>query len=79
MSIIAFLKDVSLIKLSLKQKSNILFKDAHGLRIQGRGYLMFLPKYLGGQSFQEKLLGGGGGPSISGFIAFLLTSALKFV
>ncbi len=40
------------------------------------GYLKFLPKSLGGQGFQEKLPGGGG-PPISGFIAFLLTSFLK--
>ncbi len=33
--------------------------DAHGLKIQGRGYGMFLPKLLrGGQGFQEKLPGG---------------------
>ncbi len=31
------------------------FIDAHGLKIQGRGYLIFLPKSLG---FQEKLPGG---------------------
>jgi hypothetical protein len=36
---------------------------------------VFLPKSLGGQGFQEKLLWG---PPISGFIAFLLTSVLKF-
>jgi hypothetical protein len=39
---------------------------------------MFLPKSLGGgQGFQEKLPEGG--PPITGFIAFLLTSVLKFV
>jgi hypothetical protein len=35
--------------------------DAHGLKIQGRGFGMFLPKFLGGgggQGFQEKLPGG---------------------
>ncbi len=33
--------------------------DAHGLKIQGRGYLMFLAKIpRGGQGFQEKLPGG---------------------
>jgi hypothetical protein len=31
----------------------------------------------GGQGFQEKLPGGG--PTVSGFIVFLLTSVLKFV
>jgi hypothetical protein len=52
--------------------------DAHGLKIQGRGYLMFFAKIPRvGQGFQEKLPGGGG-PHISGFIAFLLTSVLKF-
>jgi hypothetical protein len=45
------------------------------LKIQGRGYLKFLPKSLGGQYFQEKLPGS---PHILGFIAFLLTSVLKF-
>ena len=50
--------------------------DAYGLKIQGRGYLMFFAKIpRGGQGFQEKLPGG---PPISGFIAFLLTSVLKF-
>jgi len=30
--------------------------DAHGLKIQGRGYLKFLSKFLGGmQGFQEKM------------------------
>ncbi len=29
--------------------------DAHGLKIQGSGYLKFLPKSLGGQGFQEKI------------------------
>jgi hypothetical protein len=29
--------------------------DAHGLKIQGRGYLKFFLKSLGGQGFQEKL------------------------
>ncbi len=41
--------------------------DAHGLKLQGRGYLNFFPKSLGGQGFQEKCHGG---PPISGFIAF---------
>ncbi len=32
--------------------------DAHGLKIQGRGYLMFFAKIpRGGQGFQEKLPG----------------------
>jgi hypothetical protein len=52
--------------------------DAHGLKIQGMGYLMFFAKIpRGGQGFQEKLPGGG--PPILGFIAFLLTSVLKFI
>jgi hypothetical protein len=42
--------------MTLKQGNNI---DAHGLKIQGRGYGMFLPKFLGGgPGFQEKLQGG---------------------
>jgi hypothetical protein len=51
--------------------------DAHGLKIQGRGYLKFLPKSRGGggEAFKKNCLGG---PPISGFIAFLLTSVLKF-
>jgi hypothetical protein len=36
---------------------------------------MFLPKSLGDRGFQEKLPGG---PPISIYIAFLLTSVLKF-
>jgi hypothetical protein len=51
--------------------------DAHGLKIQGRGYLMFFAKIpRGSQGFQEKLPEGAS--PISGFIAFLLTSFLKF-
>ncbi len=51
--------------------------DAHGLKIQGRGYLMFFAKISrGGQGFQEELPRGG--PPISGFIAFLFTSVLNF-
>ena len=50
--------------------------DAHWLKIQGRGYLMFLPKSLGGKGIQGKLPAGG--PSFLGLIAFLLTSVLKF-
>jgi hypothetical protein len=50
--------------------------DAHGLKIQGRGYLMFFAKIPRGvKGFRKNCLGG---PPISGFIAFLLTSALKF-
>jgi hypothetical protein len=50
--------------------------DAHGLKIQWRGYLMFFAKIpRGGQGFQEKLPGGS---PYFGFIAFLLTSVLKF-
>jgi hypothetical protein len=50
--------------------------DAHGLKIQGRGYLMFFAKIpRGGQGFQEKLPGGS--PYFR-YIAFLLTSVLKF-
>ena len=49
--------------------------NAHKLKIQGRGYLNFLQKSLGGQGFQEKFPVG---PPILGFIAFLLASILKF-
>jgi hypothetical protein len=50
--------------------------DAHGLKIQGRGYRMFFAKIPRGvKAFRIKCLGG---PPISGFIAFLLTSVLKF-
>ncbi len=64
--------------LFLHRWGSLLFSDidAHGLKIQGRGYGMFLPKFLGGgQGFWEKLPGGG--PLILRFIAFLLTSFLK--
>jgi hypothetical protein len=52
--------------------------DAHGLKIQGRGYLMFfLPKSLWGvKAFRKNCLWGS---RISGFIAFLLTSVLNIV
>jgi hypothetical protein len=51
--------------------------DAHELKIQGRGYLMFFAKIPRGvKAFKKNYLGGG--PPISGFIAFLLTSILKF-
>ncbi len=58
----------------------MIFIDAHGLEIQGRVYLRFLLKILwGGQGFPVKIARGGGGPlPILGFIAFLLTSLLKF-
>jgi len=50
--------------------------DAHGLKIQGRGYLKFLPKSLGGvKAFRKNCMGG---PPNLNFIAFLLTSVLKF-
>ncbi len=51
--------------------------DAHGLKIQGRGYLMFFAKIPRGSRVSGQIAGGGGLP-ISGFIAFLLTSVLKF-
>jgi hypothetical protein len=49
-----------------------------GLKSRGGGTGCFLVKSLGGQGFQEKLPGGGGGPTILGFIAFLLTIVSKF-
>ncbi len=51
--------------------------DAHGLKIQGRGrgYGMFLPKFLRGvKGFRKNCQGG---PPILRFIAFLLTSFSK--
>jgi hypothetical protein len=51
--------------------------DAHGLKIQGRGYLMFFAKIpRGGSRLSGKIAWGG--PPISGFIAFLFSSVLKF-
>jgi hypothetical protein len=54
------------------------FMDAHGLKIQGRGYLMFFAKIPRGGG--SRLPGNidWEGPLILGFIAFLLTSVLKF-
>ena len=57
-------------------QSSVLYIDAHGLKIQGRGYLMFFAKIPRGvKAFRKSCLGG---PPILGFIAFLLTSVLKF-
>jgi hypothetical protein len=51
--------------------------DAHGLKIQGRGYGMFLPKFLEGfKGFRKNCQGG---TPILRFIAFLLTSFLKIL
>jgi hypothetical protein len=51
--------------------------DAHGLKIQGRGYLVFFAEIpRGGSMLSGKIAWGG--PPILGFIAFLLTSVLKF-
>jgi hypothetical protein len=51
--------------------------DAHGLKIQGRGVLVvFCQNPLGGSRLSGKLARWG--PPISAFIAFLLTSVLKF-
>jgi hypothetical protein len=46
------------------------------LKIQRRGYLIFLPKSLGGSMLSGKIAWEG--PPISWFIEFLLTSVLKF-
>jgi hypothetical protein len=54
-----------------------LYIDAHGLTVQGRVYLKFLPKSLGGVKAFRKNCQGGGGPPVLGFIAFLLTSFSK--
>jgi hypothetical protein len=49
--------------------------DAHGLKILGRGYLMFFAKIPRGvKGFRKNCLGGS---PYFGFIAFLLTSVLK--
>jgi hypothetical protein len=40
------LKDLKLLKNYFKTQFQT--KDAHGLKIQGREYGMFLPKFLGG-------------------------------
>jgi hypothetical protein len=47
--------------------------DAHGLKIQGRGYLLFFAKIPrgGGQGFQEKLPGGGGSPYFGFYCIFI--------
>ena len=51
---------------------------AHGLKIQGRRYLMFFAKIPRGVKDFRKNGRGGGVPPISGLIMFLLTSVLKF-
>ncbi len=61
---------------------SILYKkhepiDAHGLKIQGRGYGMFVPKFLGGGGSRVSGKIAKGGPPILRFIAFLLTSFSK--
>jgi hypothetical protein len=51
--------------------------DAQGWKIQGRGYLMFfakIPREV--KAFRKNCLEGGS--PYFGFIAFLLTSVLKF-
>ncbi len=48
-----------------------------GWKSRGGGTWCFLPKSLGGSRLSGKVAWGG--PSILGFIAFLLTSILKFV
>jgi hypothetical protein len=46
--------------------------DAHGLNIQGRGYLKFLPKSLGGGGDGQGIL-----EKCQGFIAFLYTMCFE--
>ena len=59
-----------------KKLNNLLLKniiDAHGLKNQGRGYLMFFAKIPRGvEAFRKNCLGGG--PPISGLITFLQTA-----
>jgi hypothetical protein len=52
------------------------FIDAHRLKIQGRWYLMFFAKIPMGVKAFRKIARGD--PPFSGFIAFLLTSFMKF-
>jgi hypothetical protein len=55
----------------------VLNIGVHGLKIQERRYLMFFAKIPnGGSRLSGKIAWGG--PPISGFITFLLTSVLKF-
>ena len=57
-------------------RHNCQIIDAHGLKMQGRGYMMFFAKIPRGvNAFRKNCYGG---PPISGFIAFLLTSVLRF-
>jgi hypothetical protein len=56
--------------------SRINYSVAHGLKIQGRGYLMFFFKIPRGSRLSGKIALGG--LPFLGFIAFLLTSVLKF-
>jgi len=56
--------------------ANVVIIDAHGLKIQGRVPNVFSKIPKGVKAFRKNCLGGG--PPISGFIAFLLTSVLKF-
>jgi hypothetical protein len=51
--------------------------DAHGLKIQGKGYGMFLPKFLGGGGSRVSGKIARVGLPILRFIAFLLTSFSK--
>ncbi len=56
----------------LQMKLIVATIDAHGLNIQGRGYLMFFAKIpRGGQGFQEKLPGGGGSPYFGFYCIFI--------
>jgi hypothetical protein len=61
--------------MTARQKNELKSIDEHGLKIQGRWYLKFLPKSLGGiKAFRKNFQGF---PPILGFIEFLLTSLLK--
>jgi hypothetical protein len=51
--------------------------DAHGLKIQGKGYLMFLPKSLGGGGGSRLSGKIAGGSPYFGFYCILLTSFSK--
>jgi hypothetical protein len=52
--------------------------DAHGLKIQGRGYLMFFPKSLGGvKAFRKNCLGGVGGSPYFGFYCIFINKCFE--
>jgi hypothetical protein len=51
--------------------AGIGYIDAHGLKIRGRGYLMFLPKSLSGSRLSGKIAWGGGSPYFGFYCIFM--------